>query len=61
MTLSPNTQSQSATGTRWRKKESLRRTRDRRPDLFQEWLQCHSPLTKADAKLLQELSEEYIK
>lgn len=46
---------------RWRKKESLRRTRDRRPDLFQEWLQCHSPLTKADAKLLQELSEEYIK
>ncbi len=40
---------------RWRRKESLRRTRDRRPDLFAHWLAINSPLTKQDQQLLREL------
>jgi tRNA (guanine37-N1)-methyltransferase len=39
---------------RWRRKESLRRTRARRPDLFEK-LDLSS---KADMKLLQELEQE---
>ena len=39
---------------KWRRKESLRRTRDRRPDLFQK-LDLSS---KLDQKLLKELEEE---
>ena len=43
---------------RWRRKEALRRTRDRRPDLFARWLLSNSPLTKVDQKILRELAEE---
>ena len=43
---------------RWRRKEALRRTRDRRPDLFAHWLLSNSPLTKVDQKILRELAEE---
>ncbi|MFL5691333.1 MAG: tRNA (guanosine(37)-N1)-methyltransferase TrmD, partial [Ktedonobacteraceae bacterium] len=39
---------------RWRRKESLRLTRQRRPDLFAQ-LDLSS---KADRKLLQELDQE---
>jgi tRNA (guanine37-N1)-methyltransferase len=39
---------------RWRRKESLRRTRERRPDLFAKW---HA-VNKLDAVLLKELDEE---
>ena len=38
---------------RWRRKESLRRTRQRRPDLFEK-----VQLSKLDEKLLKELDEE---
>lgn len=38
---------------RWRRKESLRRTRKRRPDLF-----ARLELSKLDLKLLQELDQE---
>jgi tRNA (guanine37-N1)-methyltransferase len=38
---------------RWRRKESLRRTRERRPDLFEK-----VELSKLDEKLLRELDEE---
>jgi len=38
---------------RWRRKESLRRTRQRRPDLFEK-----VELNKLDEKLLKELEEE---
>ncbi len=38
---------------RWRRKESLRRTRQRRPDLFEK-----VELSKLDEKLLKELEEE---
>ena len=37
---------------KWRKKESLRITKDRRPDLFKLY-----PLTKQDLKLLKEIEE----
>ncbi len=40
---------------RWRRKESLRRTRDRRPELFAHWLAINSPLSKQDQQLLREL------
>jgi tRNA (guanine37-N1)-methyltransferase len=40
---------------RWRRKESLRRTRDRRPDLF-----ARLELTPLDRKLLAELDAEGI-
>ena len=43
---------------RWRHKEALRRTHDRRPDLFTAWLQTHSPLTKEDQKIIREIEEE---
>jgi tRNA (guanine37-N1)-methyltransferase len=38
---------------RWRRKESLRRTRERRPDLFEK-----VELSKLDEKLLKEMEEE---
>ena len=38
---------------RWRRKEALRRTRDRRPDMLERF-----PLTKEDRELLRELEEE---
>ncbi len=38
---------------RWRRKESLRRTRERRPDLFEK-----VELSKLDEKLIKELDEE---
>ncbi len=38
---------------RWRRKESLRRTRDRRPDMLERF-----PLTKEDRELLRELDQE---
>ena len=38
---------------RWRRKESLRRTRDRRPDMLEKF-----PLTKEDRQLLAELDRE---
>jgi len=38
---------------KWRRKESLRRTRRLRPDLFSE-----VPLTKEDVKLLKEIAQE---
>jgi len=38
---------------RWRRKESLRRTRDRRPDLFER-----VEFSKMDEKLMRELDEE---
>jgi tRNA (guanine37-N1)-methyltransferase len=43
---------------RWRRKEALRRTRGERPDLFAQWLQQNSPLTKMDTQILRELSAE---
>ncbi len=43
---------------RWRRKEALRRTHRQRPDLFAHWLLINSPLTKEDAKLLNELEGE---
>jgi tRNA (guanine37-N1)-methyltransferase len=43
---------------RWRRKESLRRTRARRPDLFATWLATNSPLTRADARIMRELDDE---
>ncbi len=39
---------------RWRRKEAIRRTKARRPDLFEKL----NLSTKSDAKLLQELEEE---
>ena len=38
---------------RWRRKESLRRTRDRRPDMLARF-----PLTEEDRKLLEEIDHE---
>ena len=38
---------------RWRRKEALRRTRDRRPDMLERF-----PLTKEDRELLKELENE---
>ncbi len=38
---------------RWRRKEALRRTRDRRPDMLERF-----PLTKEDRQLLEELEKE---
>lgn len=38
---------------KWRRKESLRRTRRLRPDLL-----CEVPLTKEDVKLLKEITQE---
>ena len=38
---------------RWRRKEALRRTRDRRPDMLERF-----PLTKEDRQLLEELRAE---
>ena len=38
---------------RWRRKEALRRTRDRRPDMLERF-----PLTKEDRELLRELENE---
>ena len=38
---------------RWRRKESLRRTRRRRPDLLER-----APLTKEDLQLLEEIADE---
>ena len=38
---------------RWRRKEALRRTRDRRPDMLERF-----PLTKEDRQLLEELDRE---
>ena len=38
---------------RWRRKEALRRTRDRRPDLLGK-----ATLNKEDEELLQELAQE---
>ncbi|MBR5702155.1 MAG: tRNA (guanosine(37)-N1)-methyltransferase TrmD [Oscillospiraceae bacterium] len=38
---------------RWRRKEALRRTRDRRPDMLERF-----PLTKEDRELLEELEDE---
>jgi tRNA (guanine37-N1)-methyltransferase len=38
---------------RWRRRESLRRTRERRPDLLES-----APLTEADRDLLRELEED---
>ena len=38
---------------RWRRKEALRRTRDRRPDMLERF-----PLTKEDLQLLRELEDE---
>jgi tRNA (guanine37-N1)-methyltransferase len=38
---------------RWRRKESLRRTRRRRPDLLER-----APLTKEDLELLEEIADE---
>ena len=38
---------------RWRRKESLRRTRDRRPDMLERF-----PLSKEDRELLEELEDE---
>lgn len=43
---------------RWRRKESLRRTRARRHDLYASWLMQNSPLTKADRKIIDELDQE---
>ncbi len=43
---------------RWRRKEALRRTMRRRPDLFAAWLAINMPLTKEDAKILRELEAE---
>lgn len=41
---------------RWRRKEQLKRTMQRRPDLFEKFKSCG--ITKEDAKLLQEIEEE---
>jgi tRNA (guanine37-N1)-methyltransferase len=43
---------------RWRRKEALRRTRARRPDLFAAWLAINAPLTKQDQRILAELADE---
>lgn len=43
---------------RWRRKESLRRTRARRPDLFARWLALNTPLTKLDQQIVRELDYE---
>ena len=39
---------------RWRRKEALRRTRDRRPDMLERF-----PLTKEDRQLLREIENEF--
>ena len=43
---------------RWQRKESLRRTKRQRPDLFAAWLIVNSPLTKLDQQLLREVAAE---
>lgn len=45
---------------RWRLKESLRRTRERRPELFAKWLahKAARGLSREEAQLLRELDEE---
>jgi tRNA (guanine37-N1)-methyltransferase len=44
--------------SRWRRKESLRRTLARRPDLYASWLIENTPLTREDAKIIAELEHE---
>lgn len=44
---------------RWRLKESLRRTIERRPDLFNAWLESrHGQLTKEEKALLKQIESE---
>ncbi len=43
---------------RWRRRQSLRNTLIRRPDMFTMWRQVNSPLTKEDTKILAELQNE---
>lgn len=43
---------------RWRRKEAMRRTLQRRPELFAAWRAINAPLTKEDAKILRELEAE---
>lgn len=45
---------------RWRLKQSLARTRERRPELFEKWLALRSArgLSKMEAQLLREIDED---
>ncbi len=44
---------------RWRLKQSLQRTRERRPELFAKWLAQHArSLSKQEAQLLREIETE---
>jgi tRNA (guanine37-N1)-methyltransferase len=44
---------------RWRLKQSLLRTRERRPELFAEWLAQHArSLSKEEVQLLREIEDE---